>query len=758
MADAVRAAIQDAYECAVKEDNGASLEAAHGGGFLPEDEGVALDNAVPDISGLPTYKLRAALSKLGLSRSKKNAVQQRLFASAEPGDEGLMIPRDTFARVLEVVLLHDTIPSLLPANGQDEDGLTDSEEEDEFLPHQDTSDEEAHVPRQTRRGRGAPQNARMPNSAILKTKARFLYRLLLERIPLKPGAALDSATNARTVRAEIEEDEISTRRIGLSELRYAATSLGEKQSTTERLRQAASQRSGASNKSVHATPDGAGKSSNISSSSGTSEADQAPKQEVDATTLSPTFAESTTPREDKRLSQSAPTASTNVWENRMKQRQAQMQRQKTPLADSTPNLDDKPADAPVLACAQSSVLPIIPSDNASVELGGADAGTNDAWIHRIQILNGGRNMVPFCRSPESARRMQHKKGDAPAEKNSDATHHAENGLPLLSHGSQPHLVNAFGNMCIAGTSVDGSFSPLRQSDPHRMPVPHFITAPPPGYMPAMPYQAGMDMHEWQRRDNRALRAAGRGRGNQFGMQQEPSTPQLVQKMLPCMFVPGSGMVPMPNGPLSNTVHRGDERTAPRASPEVTRASRSDTSLPHSESTSSDSMGSPHVSAPYIGTPGMMPPGYVMQPNMMHYPMLQSYGQMDMDRSLLQHPHGARNFVPLPAQSCTLDSPTLLQQLLLQIEFYFSESNLELDFFLRQQMDAEGYASFETLAKFKRVQMIFNSATVASQENALSSADQVALLQRAVAPSTVLQTSEDEQRIRRRCGWEKYVIH
>ncbi|PKI84748.1 hypothetical protein MVES_001087 [Malassezia vespertilionis] len=750
MADAVRAAIQDAYECAVKEDNGASLEAAHGGGFLPEDEGVALDNAVPDISGLPTYKLRAALSKLGLSRSKKNAVQQRLFASAEPGDEGLMIPRDTFARVLEVVLLHDTIPSLLPANGQDEDGLTDSEEEDEFLPHQDTSDEEAH-------------NARMPNSAILKTKARFLYRLLLERIPLKPGAALDSATNARTVRAEIEEDEISTRRIGLSELRYAATSLGEKQSTTEltAMLEEASTYFQADGRASCTDPrigieeftymvwktgildDGAGKSSNISSSSGTSEADQAPKQEVDATTLSPTFAESTTPREDKRLSQSAPTASTNVWENRMKQRQAQMQRQKTPLADSTPNLDDKPADAPVLACAQSSVLPIIPSDNASVELGGADAGTNDAWIHRIQILNGGRNMVPFCRSPESARRMQHKKGDAPAEKNSDATHHAENGLPLLSHGSQPHLVNAFGNMCIAGTSVDGSFSPLRQSDPHRMPVPHFITAPPPGYMPAMPYQAGMDMHEWQRRDNRALRAAGRGRGNQFGMQQEPSTPQLVQKMLPCMFVPGSGMVPMPNGPLSNTVHRGDERTAPRASPEVTRASRSDTSLPHSESTSSDSMGSPHVSAPYIGTPGMMPPGY---------------GQMDMDRSLLQHPHGARNFVPLPAQSCTLDSPTLLQQLLLQIEFYFSESNLELDFFLRQQMDAEGYASFETLAKFKRVQMIFNSATVASQENALSSADQVALLQRAVAPSTVLQTSEDEQRIRRRCGWEKYVIH
>ena len=39
------------------------------------------------------------------------------------------------------------------------------------------------------------------------------------------------------------------------------------------------------------------------------------------------------------------------------------------------------------------------------------------------------------------------------------------------------------------------------------------------------------------------------------------------------------------------------------------------------------------------------------------------------------------------------------------EYYFSESNLLTDFFLRKQMDTAGYVSLTTVANFRRVQQL-----------------------------------------------------
>ncbi|KAJ8923701.1 hypothetical protein NQ315_010282, partial [Exocentrus adspersus] len=56
----------------------------------------------------------------------------------------------------------------------------------------------------------------------------------------------------------------------------------------------------------------------------------------------------------------------------------------------------------------------------------------------------------------------------------------------------------------------------------------------------------------------------------------------------------------------------------------------------------------------------------------------------------------------------LDEPTLKEYIRNQIEYYFSEDNLNRDFFLRRKMDPQGYLPVTLIASFHRVQALTNN--------------------------------------------------
>lgn len=53
----------------------------------------------------------------------------------------------------------------------------------------------------------------------------------------------------------------------------------------------------------------------------------------------------------------------------------------------------------------------------------------------------------------------------------------------------------------------------------------------------------------------------------------------------------------------------------------------------------------------------------------------------------------------------LDTKTLKDYIKKQIEYYFSEENLQKDFFLRRKMDAQGFLPISLIASFHRVQAL-----------------------------------------------------
>jgi la-related protein 1 len=107
------------------------------------------------------------------------------------------------------------------------------------------------------------------------------------------------------------------------------------------------------------------------------------------------------------------------------------------------------------------------------------------------------------------------------------------------------------------------------------------------------------------------------------------------------------------------------------------------------------------------------------------------------------PTRAPAFVNSPAGSPRvpgIDAPT--HQLLKQIEFYFSERNLQGDFFLRQCMDAHGWVSISTVAGFNRVQRLTSD---------------LALVRDTLLYSSVLEVDASNMRVRKAQNWESYVL-
>nr|XP_023025760.1 la-related protein 1B [Leptinotarsa decemlineata] len=72
----------------------------------------------------------------------------------------------------------------------------------------------------------------------------------------------------------------------------------------------------------------------------------------------------------------------------------------------------------------------------------------------------------------------------------------------------------------------------------------------------------------------------------------------------------------------------------------------------------------------------------------------------------------------------LEGPTVKEYIRNQIEYYFSEDNLNRDFFLRRKMDPEGYLPVTLIASFHRVQALTNN--IALIVEAISSSDKLEL--------------------------------
>ncbi|ROV97655.1 hypothetical protein VSDG_04582 [Cytospora chrysosperma] len=92
-----------------------------------------------------------------------------------------------------------------------------------------------------------------------------------------------------------------------------------------------------------------------------------------------------------------------------------------------------------------------------------------------------------------------------------------------------------------------------------------------------------------------------------------------------------------------------------------------------------------------------------------------------------------------------DYSLIHQALKAQIEYYFSATNLPKDVFLREHMDSQGFVPLEFIADFSRVRGI-------SQKN-------LNLVREACADSKEIEYvfGDGEELLRRREGWEKYVL-
>lgn len=179
-----------------------------------------------------------------------------------------------------------------------------------------------------------------------------------------------------------------------------------------------------------------------------------------------------------------------------------------------------------------------------------------------------------------------------------------------------------------------------------------------------------------------------------------------------------------------------------------------------------------IQTPPSGTPRMNgsmpgPHNYTSPRGSMAYPMQPPFGPRSggMSPSSGFHPNGGYPMPagrgsgwtpfmpyarpPLPPQLLEQTSQTGAPipsgtpgQLLGQIEFYFSQRNLEGDFFLRQKMDGQGWVDISVVAAFKRVQNITRD---------------LRLIEDALLHSAVLDVDTERKKVRRRYGWEMFVL-
>lgn len=120
----------------------------------------------------------------------------------------------------------------------------------------------------------------------------------------------------------------------------------------------------------------------------------------------------------------------------------------------------------------------------------------------------------------------------------------------------------------------------------------------------------------------------------------------------------------------------------------------------------------------------------------HRPDLHSQSQPQASMSTFQ-PDQIPNQVQQPVSP---SSPS--HQLLVQIEFYFSARNLEGDFYLRSCMDSQGWVMISVVSTFNRVKKLTNDFE---------------LIRNTLMFSQVLEVDFEGRRVRKKWGWEEYVL-
>lgn len=113
--------------------------------------------------------------------------------------------------------------------------------------------------------------------------------------------------------------------------------------------------------------------------------------------------------------------------------------------------------------------------------------------------------------------------------------------------------------------------------------------------------------------------------------------------------------------------------------------------------------------------------------------------MDYGFSPMQAP------TPPPA---TTQGPNVLERLRLQVEYYFSDENLNRDAYLRKRMSSEGYVNLLIISGFARIRSL-------TPLNDGGSGVTTLLLQ-AISSSPVLEVDASRTKVRRKEGWEQYL--
>lgn len=196
------------------------------GGFLP-DADIYQEERISQ--GMKVSALPRALESLGLDSSQRKDVCELLEANAVQGtcDNEPNIPKAEFIEAVQTVMegVRRSKRRRTSRQATNESHDTESYSDDEYDPSNDeyTSFSEEDEPNTA---------AKTKLTKTKREQARFLYRLLLERIPLVAPTMLSTLPNTG-IRTDVTEEEVDTRCIGIDELRYAARSLGETPSTTE---------------------------------------------------------------------------------------------------------------------------------------------------------------------------------------------------------------------------------------------------------------------------------------------------------------------------------------------------------------------------------------------------------------------------------------------------------------------------------------------------------------------------------------------
>lgn len=240
VAAAYDAACSDTREPVAGEGGGFLVDDSLAGGFLPDSdfhrkEGVSQDMKV---SAMPK-----ALESLGLDASQRKDICELLEANSvhENHQDEPRIPKMYFIEAVQAVMegVRRSKRRRTTRQASNESHDSESNSGDEYAP---STDENMSFSEED-------EPSKSIQTKLTKTKrdqARFLYRLLLERIPLVAPTMLSTLSNTG-IRTDVTEEEVNTRYIGIDELRYAARNLGGTPSTTElaeMLHEAASLSSG----------------------------------------------------------------------------------------------------------------------------------------------------------------------------------------------------------------------------------------------------------------------------------------------------------------------------------------------------------------------------------------------------------------------------------------------------------------------------------------------------------------------------------